>query len=71
MLDNAYDLTPSDILQYNFSHAPDDIQHTQICTGWNESPLMTQHTDDYADRPLAEILSDPANGSAWLYPLQT
>ncbi|EST35048.1 hypothetical protein M878_07410 [Streptomyces roseochromogenus subsp. oscitans DS 12.976] len=32
---------------------------------------MTQHTDDYADRPLSEILSDPANGSAWLYPLQT
>lgn len=71
VLDNAYDLTPSDILQYNFSHAPNDIQHTQICTGWNESPLMTQHTDDYADRPLSEILADPANGSAWLYPQQT
>jgi Putative amidase domain len=68
-----WDLVWSDVLQYDFGH-DNIIDHTQICTGNSletGEPLMTQHDDDYTDKPLSEILQNPHNANAWFYAHRT
>jgi hypothetical protein len=64
----ANNMSAGDVLQFDFQRNG-VIDHTQICTGvkiLTGEPLMTQHSNDYVNRPLSEILA--GNPDAGLLP---
>jgi Putative amidase domain len=59
---NVYWCQDSDIVQYDWT-ADNSIDHTQFVTNnvYNEQTVelyMTQHDNDYLNRPISEILAD-------------